>query len=54
MFADDCVIYQSGNNWDVVRRKIQSDMDNIVSWTDKNFLKLNDSKTHVMIIYRIT
>ena len=50
MFADDCVIYQSGNTWDIVRRKLQSDIDNIVSWTDKNFLKLNDSKTHVMII----
>ena len=50
MFADDCVIYQSGNTWDTIHRKLQSDLNNIVSWTGKNFLTLNKSKTQAMII----
>ena len=27
MYADDCVLYMSGNNWDVIRNKIQEDLD---------------------------
>ena len=41
MFADDCIIYQRGNTWDVVHRKLQSDLTNIVTWTGGNFLTLN-------------
>ena len=44
MFADDCVIYQSGNTWDTVHSKLQSDLDNIVRWTEQNFLTLNRQK----------
>ena len=49
MFADDCVIYQSGNTWESVREKLQVDLDKIVSWTSENFLALNGSKTQAMI-----
>ena len=50
MFADDCIIYQSGNTWDSVRIKLQFDLDTIISWTGNNFLSLNSSKTQSMII----
>ena len=36
LFADDCVIYLSGNNWDTVHRKIQRDFDFIIDWTFRN------------------
>ena len=49
MFADDCVIYQNGNNWDVIRTKLQSDLDAIVKWTASNSLSLNNKKTQAMI-----
>ena len=49
MFADDCVIYQSGNTWESVREKLQVDLDKIVSWTSENSLALNGSKTQAMI-----
>ena len=50
MFADDCIIYQSGNTWEMVRAKLESDLNNIVKWTGENFLTLNKSKTQAMII----
>ena len=30
MFAEDCIIYQSGNTWDSIREKLQLDLNNIV------------------------
>ena len=50
MFADDCVIYLSGNNWESVHRKIQRDFDAIIDWTLRNNLRLNHGKTKAMII----
>ena len=50
MFADDCVIYQSGNNWESVRQKLQIDLDAITTWTAENSLALNGSKTQAMIL----
>ena len=50
MFADDCIIYQSGNTWDTVQSKLQFDLNNIIKWTESNFLTLNRDKTQSMII----
>ena len=50
MFADDCIIYQNGNTWDVVQKKLQSDLNNKISWTEKNFLSLNSSKSQTLVI----
>ena len=50
MFADDCIIYQSGNTWDNVHSKLQFDLNNMVAWTERNFLSLNSTKTQVMIL----
>ena len=47
MFA---VIYQSGNNWESVRQKLQTDVDAITTWTAKKSLALNGSKTQAMIL----
>ena len=49
LFADDCVLYLSGNNWATVQRKIQLDFDAIIEWTFRNGLRLNPSKTKAMI-----
>ena len=49
LFADDCVLYLSGNNWQTLYEKIQSDFDAILEWTFKNNLRLNPSKTKAMI-----
>ena len=50
MFADDCIIYQSGNTWESVREKLQYDLDNILEWTTKHSLALNVSKTQAMVL----
>ena len=42
LFADDCVIYLSGNNWDSIHRKIQRDFDCIVEWTSRAGQELRD------------
>ena len=49
MFADDCILYYSGNNWPVVNRIIQADFDKVVDWTFRNSLRLNYNKTKAMI-----
>ena len=57
LFADECVLYLSGNNWDIIRRKIQSDFESVIEWTLCNNLRLNQSKTKAMIFgsrYRLS
>ena len=50
MFADDCVLYFTGNNWQNIHAIMQEDLDNFVSWTSNNRLRLNESKTQSMIV----
>ena len=50
LFADDCVIYLSGNNWTFIHAKIQQDFNNIIDWTLRNNLRLNANKTNCMIV----
>ena len=49
LFADDCVLYLSGNNWLDIHRKMQIDFDAVIEWTLRNNLRLNQSKTKAMI-----
>ena len=49
MFADDCVIYQTGNTWDTIRGKLQLDLNEILQWTSENSLSLNGNKTQAII-----
>ena len=49
LFADDCIIYLSGNSWDDIHRKMQIDFDAISDWTLRNNLRLNPDKTKAMI-----
>ena len=50
MYADDCILFRSGNNWDTMSVLIQQDLDNIVQWCDRNRLKLSVSKSNCMLI----
>ena len=49
LFADDCIMFLSGNNWMSVCRKMQHDLDAVVDWTFRNNLRLNHSKTKAMV-----
>ena len=49
LFADDCVIYLSGNNWPNIHRKMQFDFDSNIKWTFRNNLRLNHGKTKAII-----
>lgn len=50
MFADDAVIYYGGKNQEMVSNKINSDLENMVQWLNKNKLKLNINKTKAMLV----
>ena len=50
MFADDCVLYYSANNWQNIQNVMQKELDNFVEWTTKHSLSLNESKTQAMIV----
>ena len=49
LFADDRVMYLSGNNWPVIQRRMQQDLDSIVGWTFSSSLSLNHGKTKAMM-----
>ena len=49
MFADDCIIYQTGYTWESIRVKLQMELDDIVQWTAGKSLTLNGNKTQAMI-----
>ena len=50
MFADDCVLYSIGNNWNILHDIVQRDLDNFIKWCSSNGLKINSSKTKAMIV----
>ena len=50
MFADDCVLYYSGNNWNNVYDIVQKDLRDFEDWTRRNMLKLNSKKSQAMIL----
>ena len=50
MYADDCVLYLSGNNWNVMRPKLQEDLDCFEHWGELNNLHLNLTKTKLLFI----
>ena len=50
MYADDCVLYCTGNNWDRVHSALQGALTNIAEWFKINALKLNIKKSKCLII----
>ena len=50
MYAGDCVLYLSGNNWVTVRNKIQDDLECFEHWGELNNLHLNVKKTKLMLV----
>ena len=49
LYADDTVLYVAGNNLISLSNSLQSAMDDFVSWSSKNKLTLNESKTKLML-----
>ena len=50
MFADDCMLYYTGNNWKTIFDIVQLDLNCFVEWTTNNMLRLNTTKTQAMIV----
>ena len=50
MYADDCVLYLSANNWPRLRIKLQEDLDRFEHWGELNNLHLNVKKSKFMIV----
>ena len=49
LFADDCVMFLSGNNWNVIHRRMQRDFQAVIDWTLCNNLWLNQEETYAII-----
>ena len=49
MYADDCILYTSGNDWSKISEKIQLEVDNVQRWYDSNMLKVNVNKSKVLL-----
>ena len=50
MYADDCLIYNIGNNWNNMVPNIQSGLDSFQQWCINNRLKLNICKSKSLVI----
>ena len=53
MFADDTTFYCSGDSVDGVCVKIQSSLEEIAKWCNRNSLTIHPDKTEVMLLTRI-
>ena len=53
MFADDTTSYCSGDSVDGVCVKIQSSLEEIAKWCNRNCLTIHPDKTEVMLLTRI-
>ena len=49
MYADDCILFISGNNWERMIDNVQSDLDNVQMWCDRNKLKLSTTKSKTLL-----
>ena len=49
-YADDCILYCSGNDWNRMISKIQPKFDKVQEWFATNRLKLNVKKSNSLII----
>ena len=50
MFADDCVLYKSGTNWDLIHEPMQRMLETYITWGNDHCLQLNADKTKCMIV----
>ena len=50
LYADDCILYYPGNNWDNIHRIMQKELDDFIAWTTRNNLRPNEGKTKAMIV----
>ena len=50
MYADDCLIYCMGNNWNLMRPKIEHGLGCFQEWCIRNRLKLNVRKSKALLI----
>ena len=50
MYADDCLIYTVGNNWEDMVPRLQSGLNDFQMWCKNNCLKLNVRKSKSLVI----
>ena len=50
VFANDCVLYLRGNDWNALHDKLQNNLNHFVNWSRKNSLCLNGKKSPAMIV----
>ena len=50
MYADDCLIYAIGNNWEDIVPGIQAGLDGFQNWCKQNCLKLNVCKSKSLVL----
>ena len=50
MYADDCILYYSGNNWPQVFNRLQQCLINFDEWCVRNGMILNVAKSKCLVI----
>ena len=50
MYADDCILFISGNDWSKMKLKMQPELNGIHEWCDTNKLQLNVKKCKTLLI----
>ena len=50
MYADDCILYTSGNDWNRMIYKVQPEISNVHKWCTLNRLKINVSKSKILLV----
>ena len=50
MYADDCILYCTGNTWDQVFNRVRVALTNFDNWCLRNRMVLNAAKSKCLII----
>jgi len=48
-YADDLVIYYSGRSFEEVQQNLQEDINNLLKWTQENYMKISCGKTKCLL-----
>ena len=49
MYADDCILFTLGNNWNGMIDSVQTDLDNVCMWCEPNKLRSSTTKSKTLL-----
>ena len=49
-YADDTLLYSASDDVNIIESSLSSDLDSVTQWLSANYLKLNSTKSKIMLV----